>query len=304
MPRLIMQAAILAAGVSSASAWASMVAQEGAMEGAPGMAPGMAPGPAEGFADAPGPSATQPFDPYAEPEYTKEKFDVFEHHTYTPTILESSATKKKVEPSGDCKDYTWDENGVMSYGPVPCDDKPNYMEAAPTQTYVEHDGQLMAAVSTDPLIEAIDDVHAKNCAKVYADAMLSGGSLSTATVDFPADAEEESCDALLAIMEKTEADGVCCQVVDTRRRALKSDTYVLEVDFDPTTVTEEDVKKCGEKLKAADITVEISHGADPQAKLEALTGVDPEAVATFEDQVKNGEPVSYTHLTLPTILLV
>ena len=114
-----MKAAILAAGVSSASAWASMVAQEGAMEGAPGMAPGMAPGPAPGFADAPGPSVTAPFDPYAEPEYTKEKFDVFEHHTYTPTILESSVSKKKVEPSGDCKDYTWDENGVMSFGPVP-----------------------------------------------------------------------------------------------------------------------------------------------------------------------------------------
>ena len=36
------------------------------------------------------------------------------------------------------------------------------------------------------------------------------------------------------------------------------------------------------------------HGADPQAKLEALTGVDPEAVATFEDQVKNGEPMPIT----------
>ena len=182
----------------------------------------------------------------------------------------------------------------MSYGPVPCDDKPNYMEAAPTQTYVEHDGQLMAAVSTDPLIESIDDVHAKNCAKVYADAMLSGGSLMTATVDFPADAEEESCDALLAILEKTEADGLCCQVVDTRRRALKSDTFVLEVDFDPTTVDEEDVKKCEEKLKAADIAVEMSDGGDPQAKLEALPGIDPEAVATFEDQVKNGEPMPIT----------
>merc|ERR1719183_1435344 len=112
----------------------------------------------------------------------------------------------------------------------------------------------------------------------------------TATVDFPADAEEESCDALLAILEKTEADGLCCQVVDTRRRALKSDTFVLEVDFDPTTVDEEDVKKCEEKLKAADIAVEMSDGGDPQAKLEALPGIDPEAVATFEDQVRTASP--------------
>ena len=37
MPRLAMKAAILAAGVSSASAWASMVAHEGTMEGAPEM---------------------------------------------------------------------------------------------------------------------------------------------------------------------------------------------------------------------------------------------------------------------------
>ena len=294
MPRLIMQAAILATGVSSASAWASMVAQEGAMAGAPGMAPGMAPTMAPGFADTPNPTATAPFDPYAEPEYPKEKFDVYEHHTYTPTILESTEPKKKVEPSGDCKDYTWDENGVMSYGPVPCDEKPNYMEAKPTQTYVEHDGQIMAAVSTDPLIESIDDVHAKNCAKVYADAMLSGNPMTTATVDFPADAEEESCDALLAILELTEADGMCCQVVDTRRRALKSTTFVLEVDFDPITISEEDGKRYEELLRAADITVEFSHGADPQAKLEALTGVDPEAVSTFEDQVKNGEPMPIT----------
>ena len=131
---------------------------------------------------------------------------MFEHHTYTP-ILESSATKKKAEPNGDCKDYTWDENGVMSYGPVPCDDKPNYMEAAPTQTY-EHDGQLMAAVSTDPLIEAIDDVHAKNCAKVYADAMLSAAPWRRRRWTSPT--RRRSRDALLAIMEKTEADGVCC----------------------------------------------------------------------------------------------
>ena len=293
MPRLIMKAAILAAGVSSASAWASMVAQEGAMEGAPGMAPGMAPGPAPGFADAPGPSVTAPLDPYAEPEYTKEKFDVFEHHTYTPTILESSVSKKKVEPSGDCKDYTWDENGVMSYGPVPCDDKPNYMEAAPTQTYVEHDGQLMAAVSIDPLIESIDDAHARNCARVYADAMMSDMKMATATIDFPADAEEESCDALLSIFEYTEADGLCCQVVDTRRRALKSNTFVLEVDFDPTALDSPEVNRCVEKLKAANIAVEFSVGADPQEKLEAL-GLYSDAVSSFEDQVKNGQPMPIT----------
>ena len=47
MPRLAMKAAILAAGVSSASAWASMVAHEGTMEGEPAMAPG--PGPAARF---------------------------------------------------------------------------------------------------------------------------------------------------------------------------------------------------------------------------------------------------------------
>ena len=62
MPRLIMKAAILAAGVSSASAWASMVAQEGAMAGAPGMAPGPSPG-GVAAADAPSPGVTAPYDP-------------------------------------------------------------------------------------------------------------------------------------------------------------------------------------------------------------------------------------------------
>ena len=107
----------------------------------------------------------------------------------------------------------------MSYGPVPCDDKPNYMEAAPTQRDVEHDGQLMAAVSIDPLIEAIDDVHAKNCAQGVRRRDASDGSLSTATVDFPADAEEESCDALLAIMEKTRRTA-CAARLWTRAAAL------------------------------------------------------------------------------------
>merc|ERR1719183_1307075 len=117
--------------------------------------------------------------------------------------------------------------------------------------------------------------------------------MATATIDFPADAEEESCDALLAIFEYTEADGLCCQVVDTRRRALKSNTFVLEVDFDPTALDSPEVNRCVEKLKAADIAVEFSVGADPQEKLEAL-GLDSDAVSSFEDQVKNGQPMPIT----------
>jgi hypothetical protein len=81
--------------------------------------------------------------------------------------------------------------------------------------------------------------------------------------------------------------------VDPRRRALKSNTFVLEVDFDPTALDSPEVNRCVEKLKAADIAVEFSVGADPQEKLEAL-GLDSDAVSSFEDQVKNGQPMPIT----------
>ena len=292
MPRLIMKAAIFAAGISSASAWASMVAQEGSVEaGAPGMAPGPSPN-GVAMADAPAPGATAPYDPYAEPVFEEEKFDVYNHHTFTPTIYEpNGGTTHKVEPSGDCKDYTWDENGVMSYGPVPCDDKPQFMDSSPTQSYVEHDGQIIAAVSAEPLLETITDELTKAEAKILADAMIAGLEVPVVTIDIPADSEEEACGAALAVLGNPE--GVACAVAgEHKRRSLASNTYTVELYINPTIVDEAAMKMMEEAANAADLSFEVET-VDPATVLESLD-VDAEAVSVFEDQVKNGEPMPIT----------
>jgi len=293
MPRLIMKAAILAAGVSSASAWASMVAQEGAMAGAPGMAPGPSPG-GVAAADAPSPGVTAPYDPYAEPVFTSdEKFDVYNHHTFTPTMYEPVGGKtKQVEPSGDCKDYTWDENGVMSYGPVPCDDKPQFMDSGPTQAYVEHDGVIVAAVDPGPLLDAISDPHTKAKAKVLADAMIAGLPVPKVTMDFPADSADEACSGALAIFGNP--DGVACDVVgpSDKRRALKSGSFKVDIIINPTVVDEAAMKGFEKVAHDSGIVFEMKM-VDPVAELEKLD-ISPDVLAVFEDQVKHGEPMPMT----------
>jgi len=281
MPRLAMKAAILAAGVSSASAWASMVAHEGTMEGAPAMAPG--PGPAEGPGAAPAPSPGpgmapapgpgMPFDPYAEPEFPVE-------HSPTHGSVKHSGTKYEPKGKGDCMDYTWDDNGIMSYGPVPCPEE------------VGVDGTDFGSfIDIQPLLDAISDAHTQNCARVFGDAMIAGESVTRATIDFPADSEEEACHAALDLIGATEDEGVCCEFIDTRRK-LKSDTYVVSMFFNPAVIDDQTFMKYEAAYHAADLAVEVTT-IEPQEELERLD-IDPEAVSAFEDAVKNGEIMPMT----------
>ena len=281
MPRLAMKAAILAAGVSSASAWASMVAHEGTMEGAPAMAPG--PGPAAGpgaapapppgpdMAPAPGPG--MPFDPYAEPEFPVD-------HGPTHGSVKHGGTKYEPKAKGDCMDYTWDDNGIMSYGPVPCPEE------------VGVDGTDFGSfIDIQPLLDAISDAHTQNCARVFGDAMIAGESVTAATIDFPADSEEEACHAALDLIGATEDEGVCCEFIDTRRK-LKSDMYVVTMFFNPAVIDDQTFMKYEAAYHAADLAVEVTT-IEPQEELERLD-IDPEAVQAFEDAVKNGEIMPMT----------
>ena len=281
MPRLAMKAAILAAGVSSASAWASMVAHEGTMEGAPAMAPGPgpaagpgaapAPSPGPGMAPAPGPG--MPFDPYAEPEFPVE-------HAPTHGSVKHSGTKYEPKGKGDCMDYTWDDNGIMSYGPVPCPEE------------VGVDGTDFGSfIDIQPLLDAISDAHTQNCARVFGDAMIAGESVTAATIDFPADSEEEACHAALDLIGATEDEGVCCEFIDTRRK-LKSDMYVVSMFFNPAVIDDQTFMKYEAAYHAADLAVEVTT-IEPQEELERLD-IDPEAVSAFEDAVKNGEIMPMT----------
>ena len=125
----------------------------------------------------------------------------------------------------------------MSYGPVPCDDKPQFMDSSPTQSYVEHDGQIIAAVSAEPLLETITDELTKAEAKILADAMIAGLEVPVVTVDIPADSEEEACGAALAVLGNPE--GVACAVAgEHKRRSLASNTYTVELYINPTIVDE------------------------------------------------------------------
>ena len=281
MPRLAMKAAILAAGVSSASAWASMVAHEGTMEGAPAMAPGpgpaagpgAAPAPSPGPDMAPAPGPGMPFDPYAEPEFPVD-------HGPTHGSVKHGGTKYEPKAKGDCMDYTWDDNGIMSYGPVPCPEE------------VGVDGTDFGSfIDIQPLLDAISDAHTQNCARVFGDAMIAGESVTAATIDFPADSEEEACHAALDLIGATEDEGVCCEFIDTRRK-LKSDMYVVTMFFNPAVIDDQTFMKYEAAYHAADLAVEVTT-IEPQEELERLD-IDPEAVQAFEDAVKNGEIMPMT----------
>ena len=287
MPRLIMKAAILAAGVSSASAWASMVAFEGTQEAGgpamapsmgPSMGPGMAPGPAPGMAPGPGPA----LDPYAEPEFPTDKLngamdkDGGLHHELTTF---------EPKTKSDCMDYTWDGNGVMSYGPVPC---PEALHAEDTSLPV-FDREAVVA-----LIEPIMDQQTAAIVEILADAIMADAPIWMATVDFPADSAEEACPAALDMIGATENEGVACQVIDQHgKRKLSSTTYVLEIYADPTKTDKDTMHRFEYGFQGADINYQVSE-EDAATKLESMEDVNQEMVAAFEEQVKNGEPMPMT----------
>jgi|TARA_B110000967_G_scaffold150873_1_gene154779 hypothetical protein len=293
MPRLIMKAAILAAGVSSASAWASMVASEGTMEGAaPGLAPGLAPamapgaGPgaapamAPGIAPAPGP----PVDPFAEPEFIPVEYASDTLHGLT------TFNPKQAIVDGNCMDYTWDANNVMSYGPVPCG-RPKVLEPEP-QLQVEQVPEYYH-LSLEELLEPILEPHVAQVVNIFADAIMADAPVWMATIDFPADSEEEACPAALEMIGATETEGVACQVIDVRRRTLFSNTYVLELYADPTKTDKDTMHKFELAFKGMDINYQISE-EDAATKLEQLPGLNADAIAAFEEQVRNGEPMPMT----------
>ena len=233
---------------------------------APAPAPGMGPGP------APGPGVA--FDPYAEPE-----FPVDPEYTHG-TIKHSDITYQPKGKKGDCMDYTWDDNGIMSYGPVPCPEE------------VGVDGvDFGSFIDIQPLLEAISDAHTQNCARVFGDAMIAGESVTAATIDFPADSEEEACHAALDLIGATEDEGVCCEFIDTRRK-LRSDMYVVSMFFNPAVIDEQTFMKYEAAYHAADLAVEVTT-VEPQEELERLD-IDPEAVEAFEEAVKNGEIMPMT----------
>ena len=280
MLRLATKAAILAAGVSSASAWASMVAREGSMEGAPAPAP--AAGPAEGPGEAlapsvsmdPAPGPDVAFDPYAEPEFP------VDHGPTHGTINHHDITYEPEAKKGNCLDYTWDDNGIMSYGPVPCPEE------------VGVDGTDFGSfIDIQPLLDAISDAHIQNCARVFGDAMIAGEAVTAATIDFPADSEEEACHAALDFIGATEDEGVCCEFIDTRRK-LKAETYVISMFFNPAVVDEQTFMKYEAAFHGADLAVKVTT-VEPQEELERLD-IDPEAVQAFEEAVKNGEIMPMT----------
>ena len=143
-----------------------------------------------------------------------------------------------------------------------------------------------AEETRDSILAGITDQSLKRKAKLLADAAIGGNAVKKLTAKLEAATPTAACALYYSKAGIADSLGACVATAAAsgKRRRLAAAAYDVEVFLSSAEITDTELTKARDALKAAGIETTLDENVDPIAELKTINGVDASAVDTFKTQ--------------------
>jgi len=143
-----------------------------------------------------------------------------------------------------------------------------------------------AEETRDSILAGITDQSLKRKAKLLADAAIGGNAVKKLTAKLEAATPTAACALYYSKAGIADSLGACVATAAAsgKRRRLAAAAYDVEVFLSSAEITDTELTKARDALKAAGIETTLDENVDPIAELKTIDGVDASAVDTFKTQ--------------------